>query len=726
MKWPEFAEEKRNVRLGLATDGFNPFGMMSVHSTWPVMLTCYNLPPSECTSKDFTMLTLLIPGPLGPNHNIDVYLQPLIDELIDLWTVGAITYDAHTKTSLTMKAMLLWCIHDFPAYAHVSGVRTSETFGCHVCGENTEAIRLKWGSKRKTSEFNGFEETRGAPIRLSGVELFNKTATANKEFGKLVKRQAVRESPWSKRSILFCLPYWKFLQIRHNVDVMHVEKNFAENLFGTFMSHKDKNKDGLLARKDLKLLDLKPSLWLKEDNGKVEMPRAPHCMYKAEKKGLMPVFIMHCFKDHKPLREEVRHLSLFFKVLTSKVIDRPELLIMHEQEAHQLGPVQFRWMYPYERYYKVLGHNKNYVEGSITKQYEVNEGARHCMEILPVARRKSIKCRGKISMPSDVYEGPYPANSQGKPHLLTKVEYEQVRLWILRHSDENTEWEEKYKIYVCNFNQTRTGRIKPTNYIKWLRKPFEGTPMTNFRRLAIGPTFTTVSYNSYFVNGYLFYTADTEIFLTTQNSGVTMEACTSFRASSRDTNLVDDDTTYYDVLQRILELDYGVFSEIVFYCDWVRVEDKIHGSYVDANTKLRFVNFIRFMRSSKEVDEPFIHASQARQVFYCRDVTREHWNLVLESPIRSDPNKNALEDPFVFTANANEAPSILTTVGDDEYWNGEDQVTDISSYVKANNIWNFMSLQFFKKLTKFMIEVACEPRTHHIDALLDIICEVLS
>ncbi|XP_026459632.1 uncharacterized protein LOC113360327 [Papaver somniferum] len=583
--------------------------------------------------------------------------------------------------------------------------------------------------RRKTSDFNGSVETRVAPRRLSGIELFNKTTTADKEFGKLVKRPA-------------------FLQIRHNVDVMHVKKNFAENLFGTFMSHKDKNKDGPLARKDLKLLNLKPSLWLKEDNGKVEMPRAPYCMSKAEREvicktlstikvpigysgnwkkkvclkefqlkglkshdyhilmqGLMPIFIMHCFKDHKPLREAVRHISLFFKVLTSKVIDRAELLIMHErvvesicvfemyfppaffvsmthvvvhlaEEAHQLGHVQFRWMYPYERimrYYKVLGRNKNYVEGSITKKYEVNEGARHCVEILPAVRRKSFKCRGKISMPSDVYEGPYPAKSQGKPHFLTTVEYEQVRLWILRHSDENTEWEEKYKIYVCNCNQTRTGRIKPTEYIVWLQKQLESTPMTDFRRLAIGPTFTTVSYNSYFVNGYLFYTFDAEKNLTTQNSGVTMEACTSFRASSRDTNLVDDDTTYYGVLQRILELDYGVFSEIVFYCDWVRVEDKIHGSYVDSDTKLRFVNFRRFMRSSKEVDDPFIHASQSRQVFYCRDVTREHWNLVLESPIRSDPNKNALEDPFVFTANANEAPSILTTVGDDEYWNGEAQ-----------------------------------------------------
>ncbi|KAI3974272.1 hypothetical protein MKX01_030941 [Papaver californicum] len=81
------------------------------------------------------------------------------------------------------------------------------------------------------------------------------------------------------------------------------------------------------------------------------------------------------------------------------------------------------------------------------------------------------------------------------------------------------------------------------------------------------------------------------------------------------------------------------------------------------------------MRSSKKEDEPFIHASQARQVFFCSDVTRKYWNVVLESPIRSDPNKNTYEDPFVFTATANEAPPISATVGEHEYWDGDAQET---------------------------------------------------
>ena len=44
MQYPQFAQDPRNVRLGLSTDGFNPFGNMSnAYSLWPVVLVPYNL-----------------------------------------------------------------------------------------------------------------------------------------------------------------------------------------------------------------------------------------------------------------------------------------------------------------------------------------------------------------------------------------------------------------------------------------------------------------------------------------------------------------------------------------------------------------------------------------------------------------------------------------------------------------------------------------------------------
>ena len=44
--FPKFMKEPINIRLGFASDGFNPFGTMSLsYSMWPVLLIPYNMPP---------------------------------------------------------------------------------------------------------------------------------------------------------------------------------------------------------------------------------------------------------------------------------------------------------------------------------------------------------------------------------------------------------------------------------------------------------------------------------------------------------------------------------------------------------------------------------------------------------------------------------------------------------------------------------------------------------
>ena len=85
IKWLEFGNEPRNIRLGLSADGINPHNSLSSkYSCWPVMLVIYNLPPWLCMKRKFTMLTLLISGPKQPGNDIDVYLAPLIDDLSTL------------------------------------------------------------------------------------------------------------------------------------------------------------------------------------------------------------------------------------------------------------------------------------------------------------------------------------------------------------------------------------------------------------------------------------------------------------------------------------------------------------------------------------------------------------------------------------------------------------------------------------------------------------------
>ena len=65
--YPDFAQDCCNVRFSLSTDGLNPFRTMSIsHSTWPVMLMIYNLPPCMCMKYEYSILSLLIPEPRSP------------------------------------------------------------------------------------------------------------------------------------------------------------------------------------------------------------------------------------------------------------------------------------------------------------------------------------------------------------------------------------------------------------------------------------------------------------------------------------------------------------------------------------------------------------------------------------------------------------------------------------------------------------------------------------
>ena len=70
------------------------------------------------------MMSLLIPDPKAPGRDIDVYLQPLIEELKELWTDGIDTYDVSKKKTFSLHACVLWTINDFLAYDNLSSWST--------------------------------------------------------------------------------------------------------------------------------------------------------------------------------------------------------------------------------------------------------------------------------------------------------------------------------------------------------------------------------------------------------------------------------------------------------------------------------------------------------------------------------------------------------------------------------------------------------------------------
>ncbi|XP_074576082.1 uncharacterized protein LOC141832476 [Curcuma longa] len=293
-KFFEFSSDARNVRLALASDGFNPFGNMSTnYSIWPVILIPYNTPPWTCMKQTNFILSMIIPGKKMPGNDIDIYLQPLIDELKVLWD-GVETFDASSNENFKMRAALMWTISDFPGLGTLSGWNTYGKLACPICNIDTEPCRLhhsrKWcfmGHRRflhaghrfrlDKTRFDGKIDRRNPPVKLSGSAIFSQVENIQVSFGKTPEVKGKRgrgqrnanedESHWRKRSIFFELPYWEFNALRHNLDVMHIEKNVCDNVLYTLLNESGKTKDHLNARRDLQSMGIRSTLWPNE-NGK--------------------------------------------------------------------------------------------------------------------------------------------------------------------------------------------------------------------------------------------------------------------------------------------------------------------------------------------------------------------------------------------------------------------------------------------------------------------------
>lgn len=96
--YSEFAVESRNIRLELCTNRFQPFGQLEKqYLCWPVKITPHNLPFSTYIKEPFMFLMVIIPGSQNPKQRLNVYLQPLIIELNQLWTVEVQIYDVSKK-----------------------------------------------------------------------------------------------------------------------------------------------------------------------------------------------------------------------------------------------------------------------------------------------------------------------------------------------------------------------------------------------------------------------------------------------------------------------------------------------------------------------------------------------------------------------------------------------------------------------------------------------------
>ncbi|XP_040369295.1 uncharacterized protein LOC121051221 [Rosa chinensis] len=585
-KHTNFSRDIRNVRLGLASDVFNSFRSMNiVHSAWPIILVPYNLPPMLCMKQPFIFLYVLIDGPKAPGDKIDVYMQPLIEELKELYEDGVETFDAFSNEMFKMHAELLWTINDFPAYANLSGWSTKGEFACPSCNSESGYQRLKFGKKASymthrrwlpydhkyradSRSFNGNTEYRRKPKTLSGADLLaqlesNGVLTEYKredlERRKVLGVQKPDNDPlmkkkhnWKKKSIFYELPYWKDNLIRHNLDVMHIEKNICDNVLFTILGVAGKSKDNLNSRRDLELMGIREQYHLKRresgteyaDPAEFEMNNKGKDMFFSALSGSrMPdgatSNIARRVRLHDRsiggLKSHDNHILLQQLIPLFIRSSLPEnvvqALIDLADEALIAGAVIFRWIYPIERYLLTLKEyvwNRACPEALMAKGYLMEECMNFCTQYLNDVESKFNR----------------PARKKNDDDI------------------------NKGKDFVINLQ--RTSSVLLSEEVIAL----SNSPSPSAKRLT--------SYNA---NGFFFRVKSLDNHRSTQNSGVTLQA---------DKNFSIDSSPYYGRLTDIIKISYGIKLD---------------------HFKFPLVNFKRLLYKNDCIgDEPFILASQAHQL----------------------------------------------------------------------------------------------------------------
>ncbi|GKF22056.1 zinc finger, PHD-type containing protein, partial [Tanacetum coccineum] len=170
---------------------------------------------------------------------------------------GVETTDVATGLKFNMRTMVLWTINDFPARSSLSGWSGQGYKACPTCNEDTPSVCVlcktayvdhrrflkkphKW---RRSLKFNGETEDKDPPREFSRDAIKTQLARfptrvkgKHPRFGGVkIKHNVLVELKWTKRSIFYELAYWSFLTLKHNLDVMHIEKNVLESILNALL-----------------------------------------------------------------------------------------------------------------------------------------------------------------------------------------------------------------------------------------------------------------------------------------------------------------------------------------------------------------------------------------------------------------------------------------------------------------------------------------------------------
>jgi hypothetical protein len=107
---------------------------------------------------------------------------------------------------------------------------------------------MKHQFQNMKDQFNGNTKRMHPRLHLTCHEVYEMVKDVHIVLGKQksTDKKTEEDHMWKKKSNFWELPYWKDLDVRHSIDVMHIEKNVCESLLRIFL-----NTDGKLGTMDM-------------------------------------------------------------------------------------------------------------------------------------------------------------------------------------------------------------------------------------------------------------------------------------------------------------------------------------------------------------------------------------------------------------------------------------------------------------------------------------------
>ncbi|KAI3751293.1 hypothetical protein L2E82_22347 [Cichorium intybus] len=396
------------------------------------------------------------------------------------------------------------------------------------------------------------------------------------------------------------------------------------------------------ARKDIELICDRPLLNPIPKNGKLYKQDGAYTLKRKE--GNNEVHKVYDLNDMKDTIIQI--VCKLEKIFPPSFFDSMEHLIIHlAHEAILGGPVQYRWMYLYERKLgsiKRTIRNKARIEGSIVESYLVNELANYCSLYFKstIETRHNREPRNFApehlsfsSIDSRLSVFVFPSQrlfaKGGTRRLMDDQELHKVHTYILLNCVEVHPYvymfDEVAREEYSNEPNEPLQSLRDRYFADWFQKHvmMESDESTSHLKvIARRPSRHVKSHKGYFVNGYKFHTQRHNDGHITNNCGVCV----------RGTAYNDEESDYYGLLDEVLEVDYlgsGRCIVVVFKCTWF---DNVRGVKVNKN-KLVDIK----PKSRLQINDPFVLASQVEQVYYTpypavtKD-TKDWWAVIKTKP----------------------------------------------------------------------------------------------